>query len=96
MYFAIQAKNLVDERYNHKYYKLYKRCVRKTNRMITWLTGRGKNRFKLKGAMDDMHFDVFTQISDELRSYGYRTEIRDFPGDTKDPHSYYALDIRWD
>lgn len=74
MYFASQAASICDEKANHKFFRQYKRLVRRVNRDITWLTARGKTRSEIRTKMKNS-FVVLETIADDLCSYGYRTKV---------------------
>ncbi len=84
MYIAIQASNIAEEKQNHRYYKVYKRYVRRIMREIAWKCSRGKTRHQFRGEAEF----VIKQIADELREVGYETEV--YPKDNK-----FELDIHW-
>lgn len=95
MYFAIQARNIVEEKSNHRYYRLYKRYVRRLNRDLTWKIKWGRTRSTLRAPLDQPYLDVFEQIANEMRQYGYTAEVRQFEGNQTNPHSYSELIVRW-
>lgn len=71
MYTAIQAKNIVDEKYNHRYMLLYKHCVNKIMRGIKKQTFIGKYSKHFYFIDAPVTYRVLSQICEEFKKIGY-------------------------
>lgn len=88
---AIQACNIAKEKDNHKYYKVYKHCVKRIMREITWRAPRGKTKYIYKVKATDQIFRVLSQIGRELTKLKYTTAVEYNTAENK-----YLLTICWD
>ncbi len=97
VYFATQAKNICEEKANHRYYKLYKKYVRQINRNLTWLVARGKTRYEM-GTENVDGYEVLCQIANELAGYGYKTNVftrHRKVKNSEEPREIYCLELKW-
>lgn len=71
MYTAIQSRNIVKEKLNHRYTKLYHHYVNKIMRGIHFSVFIGKYYKRFFFTYISENIKVLTQIAEELQQYGY-------------------------
>jgi len=90
MFIAAQARNIAEEKMNHRYYKIYKRYARKIMREIAWKCSRGKTRHQFSGE----NGEVLDQIAEELREVGYNVNVYSAAANTAND-GMCKIDIMW-
>lgn len=94
MFTAIQARNIANEKYNHDYYKIYKRHSAAIMRGIVRSAKQGYTSYDFSTYdAKRITMGVLKQIANELQAYGYNTRVSvEQTSDGKRKYGYMRID----